>query len=326
METMQSASLKLDEPTQLINETNRKYSSPVTAAQTQITLLLQKSQRGDHGAFDKLMNIVCPIIKNTLRKQGATADDADDILGTSMAIIFRVLTNGGFKTIQPGGFVNYFKKVAVNAWLHSRRKANLTTSLSFTDSATGEEMECNISDGSRPLTEQVENKYLYDFLIDLLEDVFVKGKQGAERARGEMEKRSFLYFYRDGMTQNEVFDTLKLQSSGIENMNPITRADINNWLSMGRSLKSLLKRLTDEHRELTDVLIDLHLGKLALPAKTESVLRMVYHDGSSLDSIAANLKSTTGEIKRDLMTGKRMLVDSLAQTIKGQLHNARTAC
>ncbi len=293
--------------------------------QQDLTPLLMKAKSGDHQAFDRLTERLCPIVRRSLRKQGATVDDAEDAIGSAMLILYRLMTQGRFDAMQTGGVIAYFRTVALHEWLHRPevRKNGATLSFYYTDQTSGESVCLDPVDTKAPFTETVENRSLYDFLLKQLDEVFVQDKSGSDRFRGEMEKLAFIYYYQDGMTQNEIFETLSPICANFPHLASLTRIDLNNWLSMGRSLKTLLKHLAEEHTEMMATLVQLHLSQLNLPETTSDVLRTVYKEGSDQRQVASERGKDLSGIKKELISAKRALVEGLAHAIKNQLHVAR---
>ena len=293
--------------------------------QTDLTPLLSKARSGDHKAFDRLTERLCPLVRRALKKQGANADDAEDALSSALLIFYRLMTQGRFDAMQTGGVIAYFRKVALHEWLHrpSARKNGNTLSLVYCDAASGEEVTIEPADTRAHFTEKVENRCLYEFLVQQLDEVFVGMRTGPERFRGELEKLSFICYYQDGMTQNEIFVLLNTVSANCSLSNPVTRIDLNNWLSMGRSLKTLLKHIAEDHTELMGTLVELHLNQLKLPENTSEVLRLFYKEGADIKQLALRKGIEVALLKRELSVGKKALVEGLAKTIKNQLHLAR---
>ena len=293
--------------------------------QQDLTPLLMKAKNGDHQAFDRLSERLCPIVRRSLRKQGATVDDAEDAIGSAMLILYRLMAQGRFDAMQTGGVIAYFRTVALHEWLHRPevRKHGATLSFYYTDQANGESVCIEPVDTKAPFTETVENRSLYDFLLKQLDEIFVQGRTGQERFRGELEKLAFIYYYQDGMTQVEIFDTLSPICGNFPQMTVLTRVDLNNWLSMGRSLKTLLKHLAEEHTEIMATLVELHLPQLNLPETTSDVLRTVYKEGTDQRQVASERGNDLSGLKKELISAKRALVEGLARAIKNQLHVAR---
>lgn len=301
-------------------------SGPSEGNRVDLAPLLAKARRGDQSAFDKMMQTMSPHILGVLRKQGATMDDAEDALSRAMIIIYRLLTQNRFDAMETGGFVAYFRKVAVHEWLHrpEARRAMQTVPLSIVDQDTGEIVDLDVADNGPTVADKIANLSLYEFLLQQLDEVFVAGRSGADRSRGEFEKLAFVYFYQDGITQNEIYDILSVLSGNFPQMTPISRADLNNWLSMGRSLKALLKHLAEHHAEIVGMLVELHLNNLQLPPNIADTLRLVYREGHTLEWIAAKRGVESAEVRRELAAGKKELIDGLARTIKAQLKVSRS--
>lgn len=288
---------------------------------------LRKACRGDAAAFDRLMKRLTPNTLHRLMRQGATDEDAEDALSETMIIVHRLLQRQRFEEVSTGGFVAYFYQVAYHEWLHcisERRQRNETLSV-YEDPITGDHIGVDFSDPNPSPEHRVPNKILYDFFREQLVTVFVFSRTDAERMRGELEMLAFLYFYQDGLTQNEIFEILLPLSQAFPDQPPLTLADLNNWLSMGRSLKAVLKHLAEHHFELMDILLNLHLEQLNLPSETKQVMRLYYSEGLTLTEIAARLGSAAPSVRRTFYLGKKPLIDALTRTIKGQLKRSRSA-
>jgi DNA-directed RNA polymerase specialized sigma24 family protein len=300
--------------------------APQQDSRINVTPMLMSAREGDETAFNRLMQVLCPPILSALRKQGASADDAEDALSKAMLIIYRLLRQNRFDAMQTGGFVAYFRTVAIHEWMHRPevRRAIQSVPLTVLDADTGETVDLDVPDESQPLHERVANLSLYDFLMRQLDEVFVAGRTGPERCRGELEKLAFIYFYQDGMTQLDIYDILSVLGGNFPHATPVTRADLNNWLSMGRSLKSLLRHLAERHAEIAGMLVDLHLSELNLPLNVAEPLRLFYRERLSVEEIAADQGMAIVEVRQALAIGKKELIEGLARTIKAQLKVSRS--
>ena len=278
-------------------------------------------------AFNRLMDHLGPPVLGFLRRNGASVDDAEDALSKAMVIIYRLMLEKRFDAIQIGGFIAYFRKVAWNEWLHRPevRQSLKTVSLDHIDPETGKSTAIDIPDPKGSPADPVISKELYAFLERQLDLVFIAGRSGPDRMRGVCEKLAFMYFYQDGMTQNEIFDALAAVAQNFPQMTPITPADLNNWLSMGRSLKALIKHLATNCSEIVESLIDLHLRELNLDPATAEILRMAYLDRCGVEEIAAKRGMGTAAVRQTLASGNKELIDGLTRTIKVQLKFARSS-
>jgi DNA-directed RNA polymerase specialized sigma24 family protein len=301
-------------------------SDPQSNDRVNLAPLLNRARDGDETAFNRLMEQLGPPVVGFLRRNGASPDDAEDALSKAMLIVYRLMAERRFDAIQIGGFIAYFRKVAWNEWLHRPevRQSLKAVSLDHVDSETGRSTATDIPDpGSNP-ADPVINREMYAFLERQLDIVFVAGRSGPDRMRGVCEKLAFLYFYQDGMTQNEIHDALAIVGQNFPRMTPITSADLNNWLSMGRSLKALIKHLATNCQEIVESLIELHLRDLRLDATITEVLRMAYLDRCGVDEIAAKCGMNATTVKQALAAGNKELIDGLTRTIKVQLKFARS--
>ncbi len=301
-------------------------SDPQPNDRMNLAPLLNKARAGDETAFNRLMEHLGPPCVGFLRRNGATIDDAEDALSKAMVIVYRLMNESRFEDYQIGGFISYFRKVAWREWLHrpEARQSLKTVSIDHVDPNTGKSSATDIpAPGGNP-ADPVINKELYAFLERQLDVVFIAGRSGPDRMRGECEKLAFMYFYQDGMTQNEIYDTLSVLSQNFPQMTPITHADLNNWLSMGRSLKALIKHLATNCREIVESLIDLHLRDLGLDPTIAEVLRLAYVDRCGLDEISTKCGIDAAAVSKALAAGNKELIDGLTRTIKVQLKFARS--
>jgi DNA-directed RNA polymerase specialized sigma24 family protein len=288
--------------------------------------LLVKAQQGDHDAFDKLTDCLHPILLRYLRGQGATADDAEDAIGDTLLIMLRKMEEARFKSMSAGEFVAYIRVTALNAWRNRPAGKDRGRVVPWTclDKQTGEEVLIDLPDPRPSPDDLILIKRLFEFLMQQTEEVFIGDRVGPDRDRGNMERLAFFYFYKDGQTQNEIYQILTVIGRSFPQMPPVTPADLNNWLSMGRSLKALVAHLAQDHADIMDSLMDLHLSRLALPEQEEEVLRRVYQEKRDLAWIAAHLNLPLTEVKRLFVAGRKALIDGLARTIKKQLHGTRS--
>ena len=141
-------------------------------AETSATLLQRLNDRTDSVAWQRLVDLYTPLINGWLRRQGVSAEDAEDLSQDVLGIVVREVSrfrhNG-----RAGAFRTWLRTITINclrqSW-RSRRVRAQTTSSPDLDSAL-DQLEDPASDLSRRW-DQEHDEFVLQRLLDLIEPDF----------------------------------------------------------------------------------------------------------------------------------------------------------
>ena len=141
-------------------------------AETSATLLQRLNDRSDSVAWQRLVDLYTPLINSWLRRQGVSAEDAEDLTQEVLGIVVREVSqfqhNG-----RAGAFRTWLRTITINclrqSW-RSRRVRPQTTRLPDLDSAL-DQLEDPASDLSRRWDRE-HDEFVLHRLLDLIEPEF----------------------------------------------------------------------------------------------------------------------------------------------------------
>ncbi len=139
---------------------------------TSATLLERLSDRGDQGAWRRLVDLYTPLIRSWLGHQGVSAIDAEDLTQEVLAVVVRQVS--GFRhNGRPGAFRTWLRTIATNclrqSWRSRRREPHQTRPPDL-DSAL-DQLEDPKSDLARRW-DQEHDEYVLSRLMELIEPEF----------------------------------------------------------------------------------------------------------------------------------------------------------
>src|SRR4051794_14019983 len=141
-------------------------------AETSATLLQRLNDRSDSVAWQRLVDLYTPLINSWLRRQGVSAEDAEDLTQEVLGIVIREISqfqhNG-----RAGAFRTWLRTITINclrqSW-RSRRARLQTTRLPDLDSSL-DQLEDLASDLSRRWDRE-HDEFVLHRLLDLIEPEF----------------------------------------------------------------------------------------------------------------------------------------------------------
>jgi RNA polymerase sigma factor (sigma-70 family) len=141
-------------------------------AETSATLLQRLNDRSDSVAWRRLVDLYTPLIHAWLRRQGVSAEDADDLTQDVLGIVVREVS--GFRhNGRVGAFRTWLRTITINclrqSW-RSRRVRGQMTRPSDLDSAL-DQLEDPASDLSRRWDRE-HDEFVLHRLLDLIEPEF----------------------------------------------------------------------------------------------------------------------------------------------------------
>jgi len=141
----------------------------------------------------------------------------------------------------------------------------------------------------------------------------------AARDLGLLKKMAFQSFYVDRLSQREIASHLNRYAAHL-NVS-VTEDKLNNWLSGGRILKTVVSYVVQHREEGLSYLMSRVLSTTNMTQSDREILRLHWCCGKGAAEIAAERQSTPNEIRKLLENG----VAELVATIKKQLHDGRRA-
>ena len=141
-------------------------------AETSATLLQRLNDRSDSVAWQRLVDLYTPLINSWLRRQGVSAEDAEDLTQEVLGIVVREVSqfqhNG-----RAGAFRTWLRTITINCLRQSWRSRCVrpqTTRLPNLDSAL-DQLEDPASDLSRRWDRE-HDEFVLHRLLDLIEPEF----------------------------------------------------------------------------------------------------------------------------------------------------------
>jgi RNA polymerase sigma-70 factor, ECF subfamily len=141
-------------------------------AETSATLLHRLNDRSDSVAWQRLVDLYSPLVNSWLRRQGVSAEDAEDLTQEVLAIVVREVSqfqhNG-----RAGAFRTWLRAITINCVRQSWRSRSVrpqTTRLPDVDSAL-DQLEDPASDLSRRWDRE-HDEFVLHRLLDLIEPEF----------------------------------------------------------------------------------------------------------------------------------------------------------
>jgi RNA polymerase sigma factor (sigma-70 family) len=141
-------------------------------AETSATLLKRLNDRSDSVAWQRLVDLYTPLIKSWLRRQGVSAEDAEDLTQEVLGILVREVSqfqhNG-----RAGAFRSWLRTITINCIRQSWRSRSVrpqTTRLLELDSAL-DQLEDPNSDLCRRWDRE-HDEFVLHRLLDLIEPEF----------------------------------------------------------------------------------------------------------------------------------------------------------
>jgi RNA polymerase sigma-70 factor, ECF subfamily len=141
-------------------------------AETSATLLQRLNDRSDSVAWRRLVDLYTPLIHAWLRRQGVSAEDADDLTQDVLGIVVREVS--GFRhNGRVGAFRTWLRTITINclrqSWRSRRVRGQMTRSPDL-DPAL-DQLEDPASDLSRRWDRE-HDEFVLHRLLDLIEPEF----------------------------------------------------------------------------------------------------------------------------------------------------------
>lgn len=287
----------------------------------ELQILIQGVQQGENETFRSLMEQVRPTLAAYIRRHHPQPEDQKDILQETFFNIYRAISAGHYHHINRLAFLQWIKKIAWHEIIYHRTSHwGPATLLSHRDE--GSDDKCpGLQDRSPRADQQLEYLNLSQFLEQQLDEILIqREKTETKKDLGLLKKIAFLRFYVDQVSQRELAGLLSDYAANLGLEVKVSQTTINNWVSRGDILNTLVKHLVEEHR---DVLEMLEWGRLCTDLNEQE--KMILHqtwDGLGREGRQAD--DPTDPARQEVyQTARQKVAHALFLRIKEQLHLLR---
>jgi RNA polymerase sigma factor (sigma-70 family) len=276
-------------------------------------VLVARCSQGDRLAFDVLWERYHGRIYHFIHVRVGNLDEAEDLTQETFIRAWSALSGG----TQVDAFPPWLYQIArnvVNDWADRRRRTGVPEALE-------DHREPPVSG---PSVEQVvEARLSWEFLVKQLDEVLLYNAGTPEgKKSGLLRKLAFLSFYVDGLTLPQLQAELTPHAQALGLPAP-TPTQLNNWLSRGDILSSLVRHLVQDHPDWIVATVKECLDGLSLPEKDAEIARWRWQEGLSLQAIAERSGLPVGDVSQTTERIARGLVPRVSARLKAQLHEVR---
>jgi DNA-directed RNA polymerase specialized sigma24 family protein len=288
----------------------------------ELKVLIQGVQQGDPEAFRCLFEQIRPSLAAYIRRHHPHAEDQQDILQKTFFNIYRAISGGRYHHINEVAFLQWIKKIAWHEIIYHRATNwGPVTFYSYLDK-DGKEISPDLRDPKARADQRLEDLNLSQFLDQQLDEVLIQREETAiKKDLGVLKKMAFLRFYVDQVSQRELVGLISHYAVNLGLQVKISQTVINNWVSRGDILKTLVKHLVEKHREVLEV-IDWEFLCPNLDAQEKAVLQQAW--GSSGNEPRPVNRDQIDPLPQEAYkTAKQKVTHALFLRIKEQLHLLR---
>ncbi|MBI4493549.1 MAG: RNA polymerase sigma factor [Chloroflexi bacterium] len=272
-----------------------------------------RCSQGDRQAFDVLWERYRQRIFTYLCLRVRNPHDAEDLAQETFIRAWSALSRG----TRVETFVPYLYQVArnlANDWSQRCRRVGVLQPLE-------EQQEIPSQDPS--VEQTVDATLSSEFLMKQLDEVLLAEPSVSEEGwMGLLRKLAFVSFYMDGLTVLEIQASLASHAQALGLVQP-TATQLNNWLSRGDILCSLVRHLVQDHPAWILATTWRCLSSLNLPVQELELARLRWQEGLPLETIAERTGQTLAQVSAVLEKVARRLVPAVSASLKATLHDAR---
>jgi DNA-directed RNA polymerase specialized sigma24 family protein len=262
-----------------------------------------------------------------VRRFRVSYETAEDIVQETLVRAYEALRSGKYRHVNEAAFAAWLRTIAPRQMFRTigpREPRRASEPLTFERPAeidsTGEPME--LGSGPARLTEQVD---LLAFLNAQLDELLIHSQTGRkDKDMGQVKKRTFIRFYIDGLSQKEILRNALDDARRLNIATEVTRATINNWISRGDILRSLIHQLVRKHPTMMDKLSQIWTRSPDLNDEEREVLRMEWGLSMFPHEIAVFTQSNWVIVAARLASAKAKVANMLFNMVKQELHQSRS--
>jgi hypothetical protein len=190
------------------------------------------------------------------------------------------------------------------------------------DPDSAEEEVAEPGPGPERLADQSE---LLAFLNQQLDEVLIHSQPGQkEKDLGLLRKLAFVRFYIDGFSQREILKAAIEAGARLGISGEMTRTRVNNWISRGDVLKSLVVRLVEKHQTIVDKLSHICTQSPDLTDEERGLLQMEWALGKRLQQMPVSSSHVLPLVAAQPSSAKIKIAGGLFRTVKQELHQSRS--
>jgi DNA-directed RNA polymerase specialized sigma24 family protein len=262
-----------------------------------------------------------------VRRFRVSYETAEDIVQETLVRAYEALRSGKYRHVNEAAFAAWLRTIALRQMFRTidpREPRQASEPLTFERPAeidsTGELME--LGPGPARLTEQVD---LLAFLNAQLDELLIHSQTGRkDKDMGQVKKRTFIRFYIDGLSQKEILRNALDDARRLNIATEVTHATINNWISRGDILRSLIHQLVRKHPTMMDKLSQIWTRSPDLNDEEREVLRMEWGLSMFPHEIAVFTQSNSVIVAARLASAKAKVANMLFNMVKHELHQSRS--
>jgi len=271
---------------------------------------LLRLEKGDQEAVAPLMSYSYAAVRRSVRDRVPP-----DLIPDCVQAVFLSL----WKAVQAGryqyqGIPQFFSYITMIARSEARRARRYC--LREAQFPTSEDSD---TQWDPPAPEHPEPAVEMPLMLsELLDKALIESARGPTgKDLGLLKKLAFQCYYVDGLSQKEIVAQLGEYANHLKLS--VTADNLNNWLSGGRILKTVVTYLVEHRQGGASFLIGHVLDRADVTQGQREVVHLYWCCGKEVDDIAAERRSTP-EVIQDLLDNG---IAALVAAIKKQLHEGR---
>jgi RNA polymerase sigma factor (sigma-70 family) len=289
----------------------------------------QSIGRSDAGAFEQVFKVHRWRVFNYLRRLGASYETAEDVLQDTFLNLYKAFQSGRYYHVNEIALAAWLRTVARHLWFRSEsgidpnERCEKSASISVEDESVLDSAGETIESFSQ-LGNTAEQTELLALLNEQLDELLIHSQSNQKNKDiGRLRKVAFMRFYLEGCSQKEILNAA-IQDAARLNIAPeMTRASINNWISRGDLLKTLIGRLVARNPESVDKLHCIWRDASDLTEEERGVLQMAWELGKCPQEIAISRSQSMSIVIARLASAKAKIAAGLFVAVKRELHQSR---
>jgi len=291
------------------------YSSDIQA-------VIQGMISGDAAAFDRFVVACRPPLLRYLINHVKCQDDAENITQETLLSACRAICELRY---------NHRGDAALRAWLRKIAWRKIVSTVTTTGSwnislhqlsTDGEEFDIEPSTPSDAVEDETTQNLLIEFIDRQLDEALILcSSNESDRLKGQLKKLAFMYFHVDELSQVETARIVSRHAAGLGMAAAVTQTTINNWISRGDVLHTLIRHLVTHHAKMLDKITLATVDRCGLTLVEANAIRHHWWVDDAIESIKDD--SVNVQYDSAFESAKRKIAEKLFMDIKGQLHVLR---
>jgi DNA-directed RNA polymerase specialized sigma24 family protein len=280
-------------------------------------------------AFEQVFKLHRSRVFNYLRGLGASYQSAEDILQDTFLNAYQAFQTGRYYHVSEIALAAWLRTVARHLWFRSESSVDIDERCETSASLSAEDESALDSAGKTvpsapPLDGVAEQTELFALLNEQFDELLIHSQSSqGDKDIGRLRKGAFMRFYLEGFSQKEILNAAIEEAEQLNIVPKMTLACINNWISRGDLLKTLVGRLVERNPETVDKLRRIWHRASDLTDEEREVLRMEWEFGRCAREIAIFRSQPVSVVIATLASAKAKVAARLFVTVKRELHQSR---